>query len=138
MRYLVVFFAFLLVFSLPAFLCAQSSEDPHPDLYYEVDDPPVPLNLADIRRKIIYPQDLKQEGIQGTLVIRVLVDTLGLVQKYLVLKSPHPGFEKAVIPLLPELKFHPASDKNVKTKFWVLMPFTFKLTPTEKEGKSGQ
>lgn len=112
---------------------AQSDPDPDPEKYYPVDEPPVPLNLAYIKRKIVYPRHLSKSGQEGKVLLRVLVDTLGRIERHQILKASYPEFVEAIVPLLPELKFHPAVYQKRKTKFWVVMPFYFKLPSRKKQ-----
>lgn len=105
----------------------MAQKDPDPLAKIEADTPPVPLNMADVKRSIKYPEAAKEAGIEGYVVIRALVNKKGRVEKHILVKSPSPLLYEAVRIVLPDLRFSPASDRGKKLKFWVVMPFIFKL-----------
>lgn len=114
-----------LIFGGTHLLIAQ--KDPDPLAKIDVDTPPVPLNMAEVKRSIIYPETAKEAGIEGYVIIRALVNKKGRVEKHILVKSPSPVLYEAVKIVLQDVRFSPASDKGKKLKFWVAMPFSFIL-----------
>lgn len=67
-----------------------SDSIPDPDQFILVDQEPTPLNLDEFNKKIGYPLLLREAGIIGKVVFRVLVDEEGNYVRHEVIKSPHP------------------------------------------------
>lgn len=102
-------------------------EDPDPFQFIAVEKEPQPVNLDDIKKRIGYPPAAREAGIEGTVVVRVLVDEKGNYVKHIVLQSPHPLLEKAVVKELPNLKFTPGIQAGKPIRVWVNIPFRFTL-----------
>ncbi|MEM6629009.1 MAG: TonB family protein [Bacteroidota bacterium] len=96
--------------------------------FVEVDQEPRPLNLQEIRQQIGYPQSEQNEGIEGNVVLRILIDEEGAYIRHVVLNEGHPVLEQAVAEKIRHLVFSPATQKGNPVKFWVNIPFVFKLT----------
>lgn len=101
--------------------------DPGINDFVSVEQEPVPVNINDIKSLIGYPQIARDAGIQGQVVVRVLVDKTGNYDRHKVVKSVHPILDEAVQAHLSKLKFTPAIQGGRPIKFWVNIPFNFKL-----------
>ncbi len=95
--------------------------------FVSVEQEPVPVNIDDIKSLIGYPNIAKDAGIQGQVVVRVLVDKTGNYAQHKIVKSVHPILDEAVSQQLSKLKFTPAIQGGRPIKFWVNIPFAFKL-----------
>lgn len=99
-----------------------------PDTFIYVGQQPVPLNMTDVKKKIKYPWLMRDAGIQGKVVVKVLVDKEGYTVACMVLKTPHRLFCSEVLQYIHELRFTPAKDGDgFPVKVWVAIPFDFKL-----------
>lgn len=118
--------AFLLCVMSVSIVIAQDSE---PDIneFIFVDKEPVPQNLGEIRRQIVYPAEAIEQGIVGTVVARVLFDMEGKYVKHKIVKEIDPLLSEAVIALLPNLTCEPAMSKGQAVAYWMNVPFPFKL-----------
>ncbi len=96
-------FIFLLFFQISN-LIAQNY--PKINDIIEVDKEPKPINLGEIRKKIYYPKELREMGIMGKYVIRILIDSLGDIVDYKTIRSPHQIMTDMYERLIVELKFH--------------------------------
>lgn len=58
----------------------------------------------------VYPNSLRAAGIEGVVVLRMVVDTMGGVESgsIVVLNSTHPGFDAAAIAAVTRAQFVPA------------------------------
>jgi protein TonB len=76
-----------------------------------------------------YPDQLRAAGITGRVVLRLVVDTTGRVERetVTVLESSHDLFARAVIAVLPSLRFTPAEAGGRKVRMLVVLPFEFRL-----------
>jgi protein TonB len=88
---------------------------------------PKPRNMEDVRKLIGYPEIAKDAGIEGQVVIRVLVDKYGNYSKHKVIKKVHPILAEACEKQVSKLKFTPAIQGGKPIPFWVNIPFKFKL-----------
>jgi len=122
---------------------AQSnSKNPDPNTIIVADEDPRPLNMADFKRSIQYPEEARNAGIEGKVILKVLIDTFGKVSDNILLKSPHPLLTAEVIRQLPMLRFSPAIEKGKPIQFWVVVPVSFSFaasdTPISFEDKMNQ
>ncbi|MEM6344302.1 MAG: TonB family protein [Bacteroidota bacterium] len=121
-----------LILGANALLWAQN-ETPGINEFIFVDEEPKPTNLSEVRQAIGYPEMAIQQNLQGNVVVRVLVDTTGDYLDHSVIASAHPVLGKAVEDRIAELKFSPAILKNKPIRFWVNIPFNFRLVNEEEE-----
>ncbi len=105
----------------------QESGQPDPYAIINPDEHPRALNMKEISQAIGYPHSAQTIGLEGQVVIRVLIDEKGAYLQHIVLNGVHPILEKAVEAQLPNLKFTPAIQGKKPIKFWVNIPFSFKL-----------
>lgn len=88
------------------------------------DKPPRPL--SPIRPK--YPKRAKDAGIEGTIVIQVLVGADGSVKHTQVLKGiPNTGLDEAATEAVQDIMFEPAEKDGVPQEVWISIPINFKL-----------
>lgn len=95
--------------------------------WIDVDQQPQPVNINDIKDLIGYPQMARDANIQGSVVVRILVDKRGKYQKHKVINQVHPILSKAVEKHISKLTFTPAIQGKNPIPFWVNIPFSFKL-----------
>ncbi|MEM9933097.1 MAG: M56 family metallopeptidase, partial [Bacteroidota bacterium] len=103
------------------------TEIPDISSYVSVEEEPIPLNIADIQRSIGYPATAREEGIDGTVVVRVLVDINGHYREHVVLTEVSPLLTGPVEREISNLRFTPAIQDGHPVNFWVNIPFNFKL-----------
>ncbi|MEM7369100.1 MAG: energy transducer TonB [Bacteroidota bacterium] len=95
--------------------------------WVDADEQPVPVNMEDLIKLVGYPQMAKDAGIEGTVVVRILVDKTGTYAKHKVINSVHPILDRVVAKHIHRLKFTPAIQGKKPIKFWVNIPFKFQL-----------
>ena len=94
----------------------------------EASDAPKPLNFREVQAAIGYPEALREAGIQGMVVARILVGKDGRYQQHEIAKSDAPELQAAVEPHLAALQFEPLRDaEGQAVAAWVNLPFRFKL-----------
>ncbi len=103
------------------------SKEPDINAFIFAEEEPVPVNMEEIKKMIGYPQLARDAGIEGQVVVRVLVDKNGNYAKHRVINQVHPILAKACEEQLPKLKFTPAIQGGKPIQFWVNIPFNFKL-----------
>jgi len=94
----------------------------------------VPLDLVDappvvIRRiPAVYPEHARLLGIEGTVLVNVLVSEKGNVIDAKILKTVKNavGFDQAALQAVRRWKFEPATVKGIKVKVWIPVAIEFK------------
>lgn len=105
----------------------EKAAAPDINAFVFAEEEPKPVNMADIQRAIGYPQIARDAGIEGNVVVRVLVDELGNYKRHKIINQVHPILAKAVEKEINKLKFTPAIQGGKPIPFWVNIPFNFKL-----------
>ncbi len=95
--------------------------------YIVVDQEPQPLNLMEIKQKVGYPLTARNNCVEGSVVVRILLDEAGKYVRHVVLNDPNPALTQAVEMHLSGLMFSPAQNSGQAVKFWVNVPFAFRL-----------
>ncbi|MEL6191455.1 MAG: TonB family protein [Bacteroidota bacterium] len=81
-----------------------------------------PLNYKELAKKIGYPEEAKNQGIEGIVMIRIEVDKDGNYLSHEVIKEGHALLLEAVEEHIEELKF--TSSENTTS---VVIPFSFQM-----------
>ena len=83
---------------------------------------------AFIRRNTQYPEQARNNNIQGTTVVRFVVSKTGAVEQVKVLTSSHPFLDKEAIRVVQTLpKWIPGKMNGVNVSCWYNLPVTFTL-----------
>lgn len=130
---------------------AWSARDsvPEPFRPTEVQRDPVLLNLAEVARKIRFPDSLRQASLRmgkrldGRVEFRLLIDEQGVPVDYVLIKSvvlkgrkplaDPPAYavrdmEAKAAQYIMELRYKPALQNDRPVKFWETVPITFKYS----------
>ncbi len=94
----------------------------------DLDVPPQMLSRLSIR----YPHKARREGVEGEVVLRILVSNTGAVSKVEVEKSI-PLLDSAAIGAVEQLRFKPAKKYGKPTDVWVRIPLNFQLNGHARE-----
>ena len=103
--------------------------DQEPDIneFVVAEEEPIPVNMDDIQSLVGYPQIARDAGIEGNVIVRVLVDKKGNYERHKIINQGHPILTKAVEEHIDKLRFSPAIQGGKPIPFWVNIPFNFKL-----------
>ena len=92
--------------------------------FYAFDEPPVLIKYVPPS----YPALARQAGIEGTVLLRVVVGTDGKVESASVIQSDvTPAMEKAAIAAARKFIFKPAKQRTVPVRASMAVPIRFKL-----------
>jgi len=92
--------------------------------FYAFDEPPVLIESV----KPVYPDVAREVGIEGTVLLRLLVNEDGAVVETDIIRSDvTPDMEKAAISAAMNYRFKPAKQRNVPVKAHVALPVIFKI-----------
>jgi len=100
--------------------------DPSPDETISVNKPPY-VDNSQIMSKLQYPELAKKAGLEGKVVLRVLVRRNGSVKKYLVESTDSELFNKAAGDAVMKTQFLPALQNGKPVACWLSVPISFKL-----------
>ena len=96
---------------------------PLPVPLYELDSQPTVI--GDVR--ISYPEDARSRGIEGTVVLSVLVDETGTVRAVKVISGPGAGLDQAAAKAVERIRFRPAVRKGQPVTAQITYRYTFLL-----------
>ncbi|HEY1418711.1 MAG TPA: TonB family protein [Myxococcaceae bacterium] len=100
-----------------------TSVKPVPVPLYELDSQPTVI--GDVR--IPYPEDARSRGIEGTVVLSVLVDETGQVRGVKVVSGPGSGLDQAAAKAVERIRFRPAIRKGKPVPAQITYRYTFLL-----------
>lgn len=81
-----------------------------------------------------YPEVLKKAGIEGKVIVKVVIDETGKVEKAEVVQTSDERFNQAAIEAINKWEFSPVYKEGKPARAEVVVPFKFVLQ--EKGGKS--
>ncbi|MCR4799180.1 MAG: energy transducer TonB [Bacteroidales bacterium] len=82
----------------------------------------------DIEENLVYPEDAKKNGIQGIVVVAIVVDKEGQITKPKIILSPAHVLDSAALEVIPHLKpFTPGEQHGEKVNVYYGVPIYFKL-----------
>ncbi len=92
--------------------------------FYAFDEPPMLIKSINPR----YPDLARQAGIEGTVLIEVLVNEEGKIEQARVIQSDvTPAMEKAALEAVKKFLFKPAKQRTVPVPARMAIPIRFKL-----------
>ncbi|PTY06399.1 hypothetical protein DB347_13315 [Opitutaceae bacterium EW11] len=89
----------------------------------EFDQRPVPVKTPPPE----YPAAMRQEGVAGTVAVKVVVDETGAVTECTVSKSTNRAFEEPALAAVRTWKFKPATKDGTPVKARFILPIQFNL-----------
>ena len=84
--------------------------------------PPVLLSM----QPVVYPEMARDSGTEGTVIVRVLVNTEGLVKDVQVVQSVL-GLDEAAVNTAWTARFKPGQENGQPVEAWMVLPIEFKL-----------
>ncbi|MDZ7374381.1 MAG: energy transducer TonB [candidate division KSB1 bacterium] len=106
----------------------QTDEEVTP-IFVAYDSPPEPIGgFEAIQRNLVYPEIARKAGVEGRVIVHVLVDERGNVVETKILKSlGNNGCDEAAVAAIKSVKWKPAMQRDRPVKVWVAIPVIFKL-----------
>jgi protein TonB len=103
------------------------NEDPSPDDFVPVEKDPV-FDMVKLQSLVVYPDMARRAGIEGTVIVRALVDKSGKITKVLIESSDNQALNKAAENALKEYGYAtPAVMNQQPTSCWISVPIKFRL-----------
>jgi protein TonB len=91
--------------------------------FYKFDTPPTLLTELDPE----YPAEAKHSGLEGSVLVKVLVGVDGTVESASVLKSSDAVFESSALEAASRCQFIPAKFEGRPTRSHVAIPIRYRL-----------
>jgi len=79
------------------------------------------------RAKPHYPEVARLAQVEGTVIVKVLVDVDGSIKAAEVIRSVHPLLNRAALKAARLCTFEPGKQRQIKVPTWVAVPYRFKL-----------
>lgn len=84
--------------------------------------------MSTIYKKLTYPEDAKEQGIEGKVILRFVVTKEGNIIQPIIVKGLYPSIDKAVLDVVPKIpRFEPGMNGGKPVNVWYSIPITFKL-----------
>lgn len=96
-------------------------------IFIAPDSPPVLLNEAQLAENIDYPPQARRAGIEGRVIVRLVVDPAGNVQNPEVVQGLGFGCDEEVIRLLSEARYEAATFNKEPVSAWTMYSLVFSL-----------
>ncbi len=100
--------------------------DPDPEDFLMMDKEAV-LDRPSLQKAFVYPDSARKAGLQGKVVVKVLIGKSGKAERYLVVESVHPLLDSAAARAVMSANFSPAGYAGENIKSWMEVPITFKM-----------
>lgn len=85
------------------------------------------VSMNDLLRNIEYPDMARRAGIEGQVLLMVLVGPEGQVIRHKLLQSENVMLNPAAIAAVTRTRFTPAMQNGTSVACWVTVPITFRL-----------
>ncbi len=74
-----------------------------------------------------YPEVARLSGLEGQVLVKVLVNKNGQVDQVVVLKGVHPLLDRAAVNAARRCKFKPGTQRTIPVRAWLAIPYNFRL-----------
>ncbi len=101
-------------------------QEPGIDEFIPVEKEPY-IDLGELQKKIVYPEIARRAGIEGKVLIRVLVEKDGKPRRHRVEYSDNEQLNDAAVKAVMSSVFTPAIQNKTPVTCWVTIPVTFRL-----------
>jgi len=108
-------------------------EDAEPDIFYKVESDPVfpggiPALVKYISQNIEYSPSARDNGVQGKIHVRFVVNAEGKVENAQIIRGLDPSLDKEVLRVVQNLpKWTPGKQQGRPVKVWFTLPISFHL-----------
>jgi len=107
---------------------APVAEDDENEVFLVVEQMPVIIGgLQKLYDYVVYPKVAQKTGIEGTVVVKLIVSPEGEPTQPEVIKSVHQILDDAAVAGIMKLKFEPAMQRSRAVSVWISIPVVFDL-----------
>ncbi len=97
------------------------------------DSPPAPEDSVDVRARLVrglppsYPPAARAEGVEGDVVLEIIVGMSGAVESARVVRAVGHGLDEAAVRAAYEFRFAPATREGQRVRVRMVWPMQFRL-----------
>lgn len=107
---------------------AEADEEEEPEIFITVEEMPELIGgMAALNRELDYPETAQRAGVEGTVVVQVIVDENGTPTQPSVLKSVHESLDREAVRAVMEMDFTPGKQRNRPVRVRTNVPVRFRL-----------
>ncbi len=107
---------------------AEEEEEPEPEIFVIVEEMPQLIGgLAEIQKKIRYPEIAKKAGVEGRVIVQFVVDEQGRVVDPVVVRGIGAGCDEEAVRAVSQARFKPGRQRGKPVKVKMSLPITFRL-----------
>ena len=104
------------------------AEDEEEDFFVVVETmPSLKGGLADLQRKVQYPEMARRAGIEGRVTVQFIVNERGEVENPRVIRGIGGGCDEAALAAVRQAKFSPGMQRGRPVRVQYSLPIVFKL-----------
>lgn len=106
----------------------EDEPEPEPEIFVIVEQMPELIGgLADLQKKIQYPEIAKKAGVEGRVIVQFVVNEDGNVADPVVVRGIGAGCDEEAIRAVQTAKFTPGRQRGRPVRVKMSLPITFKL-----------
>jgi len=104
------------------------SDEEEEDFFVVVETmPQLQGGLADLQRKVRYPEMARRAGIEGRVTVQFIVNEQGLVENPRVIRGIGGGCDEAALAAVKQAKFSPGMQRGRPVRVQYSLPIVFRL-----------
>ncbi len=109
---------------------AEEEEDfSEPEVFVVVESMPKMIGgVASLVQSVKYPVIARKNGIEGNVIVKIIVDDEGKPQNPTIMRSPSPLLNDAAVKAVMKQLFEPGRQRGRAVKVEVVVPVKFRLT----------
>ena len=113
----------------PPALVSEEEEDEEPEIFVVVEEMPEMIGgAAKLASSVQYPMIARQAGLEGLVVVKIVVNPDGSPSDPVVLKSPGKALDNAAIDAVMKQRFKPGRQRGRAVAAYMAIPVRFQLT----------
>lgn len=103
-------------------------EEEEEDFFVAVEEmPELKGSLAELQKKIVYPDKAQKAGIEGRVIVQFIVNEKGVVENPKVIRGIGGGCDEEAVRVAKLADFKPGKQRGVPVRVQYSMPFNFLL-----------
>ncbi len=114
----------------PPLPAVEEEEEPaEPEIFVVVEQmPEIKGGLASLMQAVEYPRVARMNGIQGNVIVKIIVTEEGIPINPEIIRSPSPLLDEAAIAAVMKQRFVPGKQRGRAVRVQMVMPVKFRLT----------
>lgn len=119
----------------PAPVVEEEEEEMEPEIFVVVEQMPEIIGgVAKIYERLIYPEIARQAGVEGLVVVQVVVEKDGTPSGTIVARSASAVLDNAAIAAVEGLRFVPGKQRGQPVRVRMAIPIRFRLRDVTAQG----